>query len=191
MKIFSVVGLSLLLAGIVQGAQDHSAPTVNSAAAPVPSSKIDPAKEADLRHLLEVTGTASIVQQMIANMEKSIKPLMAQSLPPGEYRDKLIDLFFQRFNSKLDAKRLLDLAAVRYDEDFSDDEIKGLITFYETPLGQKVVTLLPKLTSQLQQDGQNLGQQLGREAMMEVLSEHLELAQALQAASQKVSAGSQ
>lgn len=128
---------------------------------------------------------------MIANMEKSIKPLMAQSLPPGEYRDKLVDLFFQRFNSKLDAKRLLDLAAARYDEDFSDEEIKGLISFYETPLGQKVVTLLPKLTAQLQQDGQNLGQQLGREAMMEVLSEHPELAQALQAASHKTSADSQ
>jgi hypothetical protein len=124
---------------------------------------------------------------MISTTEQNLKPVMANSLPPGEYRDKLIELFFQKFNSKFDTTRLLDLAVARYDENFSDEEIKGLITFYETPLGKKVVAVQPTLAGLLQQDGQRLGQQLGRDSMIEVLSEHPDLAQALHAASQKTS----
>lgn len=76
------------------------------------------------------------------------------------------------------------MAVVRYDEQFSDEDIKGLISFYGTPLGQKAVSVLPKLTIELQQDGQVLGQQVGRESMIEVLAEHPELAKALQNAGQ-------
>ena len=82
---------------------------------------------------------------------------------------------------------MLDLAVSRYDEHYSDEEIKDLIKFYESPLGQKVVTVLPKLTAELQQDGGNLGRQVGRESMIEVLSEHRDLAQAIREASRTTS----
>ena len=187
MKGFAAVALSVLLGASIQGAQDHHAPALDSAAATAVQSKIDPAKEADIRHLLEVAGTAAVIQQVMKSMEQSLKPTMASSLPPGDYRGRLIDLFFERFRSKFDANRLVDLAVARYDENFSDEEIKGLIKFYETPFGQKVVSLLPKLTVELQQDGQKLGQQVGRDSMVEVLSEHPDIAQALQDASHRTS----
>jgi len=185
MKIFTVLALSFLTSAAIQGAQNPAKPPAISAATPAARSKIDPAKEADIRHLLDVAGTAAVIQQLTRSTEQSIKPMVTNALPPGEYRDKLVDLFFERFHSKLDTKNLLDLAVARYDENFSDEEIKGLIIFYQTPLGQKVVTTLPKLTAELQQDGQSLGQQAGRDAMLEVLSGHPDIAQALQAASHK------
>jgi len=119
------------------------------------------------------------------NMQQSLKPVLTNSLPPGEYRERLTDLFFEKFRSKFDTKRLLDLAVVRYDENFSDQEIKGLLEFYQTPLGRKVVTVLPKLSGELQQDGRQMGQQLGRESMVEVLSEHPDIAQELREASRR------
>lgn len=148
-------------------------------------SKIDPAKEADIRKLLDLTGAAGLVRQVMANMEHSIKPLMTGALPPGDYRDQLVQLFFEKFQSKMNTDSLLNLAVARYDENFSDDEIKQLISFYQTPLGEKVVTVLPKLTQEMQQDGMQMGQQLGRESMLEVLQEHPELARALQEAAQR------
>jgi len=190
MKILIAAALSFLVAAPAW-AQARTGQPAESTSAPAVQPKIDPVKEADIRHLLDVTGTAALVQQVISGMEQNIKPLMASSLPAGEYRDPLIELFFQRFNSKLDSKRLMDLAVARYDQNFSDEEVKGLIAFYETPLGQKVATVLPKLSAQLQQDGQKLGQQLGRESMIEVLSEHPDLKQGLEAASRKTSADSQ
>lgn len=185
MKVFFVaVALFLLVTGSVR-AQDRATPQSDLAPAPAVRSAIDPAKEADIRHLLDVTRTAAVMQRVMGNMEQSIRPLMTNTLPPGEYRDRLIDLFFRKFQSKLDMNRLLDLAVVRYNENFSDEEIKELTKFYETPLGQKVTATLPKITGDLQQDGQALGKQLGRDSMLEVLAEHPDLAQALQAASQQ------
>jgi hypothetical protein len=120
------------------------------------------------------------MQQVMDNMQKTLKPVLTNSFPPGEYREQLVDLFFEKFRSKLDTKRLVDMAVVRYDEQFSDEDIKGLLSFYGTPLGQKAVSVLPKLTIELQQDGQALGQKMGRDSMVEVLAEHPELAKALQ-----------
>ncbi|NRB08638.1 MAG: DUF2059 domain-containing protein [Richelia sp.] len=32
-----------------------------------------------------------------------------------------------------------------YSKDFTNEEIKGLIAFYETPLGRKTISVMPKL----------------------------------------------
>jgi hypothetical protein len=208
MKRFAYVALTLVFAISAQAAQNGAAPAVDSkaagakSAAPTPTAaqdtaaasatatpeaavaKIDPAKLADIRQLLELTGAAALAKQTMAAMEQNIKPLMTNSLPPGDYREKLVDLFFEKFQTKVDGNSLIDLAVVRYDENFSDAEIKQLITFYQAPLGHKVVTVLPTLSAELQQDGRQMGQRLGRQAMLEVLAEHPELAQALQEAAQ-------
>jgi len=188
MKILAVA-LCLILSTCVKAAQSNAAPAPDSAVSAV-QSKIDPAKEADIRHLMEVVGTAGLVRQLMGSVEQTLKPTLVNALPPGDYREKLADLFFEKFHSKFDIQHLLDLAVARYDENFSDEEIKGLIKFYETPLGQKVITALPKLTAELQQDGQKLGRQMGRDAMIEVLSEHPDIARALQDASHGASPAS-
>jgi hypothetical protein len=131
---------------------------------------------------MDLVGTKLLVVQVMDGMEKSIKPLMASSLPPGEYREKLIDLFFAKFHSKAVPQQLLDMAVPAYDRYYTHEEIKGLIQFYETPLGQKMISVLPKLTGELQDAGRKWGEGLGRDSMLEVLSEHPELATALEAA---------
>jgi uncharacterized protein len=148
-----------------------------------PGGKINPAKAADIQHLLELTGMRSMMAQTVSSMEENLKPAIVDSLPPGDYREKLSDLFFEKFNSMLDVQRLIDMAAAAYDKYLSDDDIKGLIQFYQTPLGQKTLTVLPQLTAELQADGTKLGQEVGQEAMTEVLAEHPDLAKALRDAS--------
>ena len=117
------------------------------------------------------------------SMANTIRPLMTNSLPPGEYRERLVDLFFAKFQSLADAAQLLDSSVVPiYDKHFSDDEIRGLIKFYETPLGQKAVSALPQVSNELREAGKTWGEQVGRQAMLEVLAEHPDLAEALKAA---------
>ena len=123
--------------------------------------------------------------QVMNQLKAGLRPTMTQALPPGEYRAQLVDLFFEKFSSKLSLDALLDLIVPIYDKYLSDDDIKGLIQFYGTPLGQKAISVLPKVMSEAQAQGAILGQKIGRESMAEVLSEHPELASALQAAQQK------
>ena len=109
--------------------------------------------------------------------------MMEKLLPPGDYRDKLIDLFFAKFRSKADLQVLVNLAVRMYDKYLSEEEIKGLIQFYSTPLGQKTLSVLPKLTVEMQSESMKWGEELGRQSMIEVLSEHPELRKALEDAS--------
>lgn len=175
---FLVLGL---MAPAAHAWQQSTAARAASAA----QSKIDPAKEADIRRLLELTGTKAIMVQMMDRMSENIKPLMTNALPPGEYREKLIDLFFAKLQSRMDLQQLLDKAIPIYDQQFSHEEIKGLIKFYETPLGQKAISALPKLTSEMSQAGNQWGQALGQQCMQDVLAEHPDLAQALEVAAKR------
>jgi uncharacterized protein len=154
----------------------------NAQPARLERAKIDPEKEADIRRLMDVTGAKELMKQIMDGMGKSLKPMMVSSLPPGDYRDRLVELFFEKFQSKADTQELIEMAVAGYDRYLSDEEIKGLIAFYQTPLGRKALEVMPKLTVELQSEGVKWGQELGRQSMLEVLAEHPDLAQALAAA---------
>ena len=49
------------------------------------------------------------MEQVFAGMRENMKPTLAKMLPPGEYQDKLIPLFFEKFQTKLKTDELLDL----------------------------------------------------------------------------------
>lgn len=92
-------------------------------------------------------------------------------------------MFFQKFRAKADPQALVDMSIPIYDKYLSEEEIKGLIQFYSTPLGQKTQSVIPKLMIELQSEGMKWGQELGRQSMIEVLAEHPDLRKALQDAS--------
>jgi uncharacterized protein len=161
-------------------AQSAAAPAQATSANSAPS--IDPAKEAAIRNMFEVLGMKKMMQDVIAGMSSSMKPMLMSSLPPGDYREKLADLFFQRFQSKIHVEQLLDIAVPIYDKYFSKEEVEGLTRFYQTPLGKKALSVMPQSLIEMQTASMKLGEKLGAEAMAEVLEEHPELKKALEEA---------
>jgi hypothetical protein len=167
-----------------QAGEADTAPTSSDADSAGPS-KIDPAKEAAIRRLLDLGGGAAAINQSIDGMRQNMKSTIADLLPPGDYREKLIDLFFEKFRSQADTQQLLEQATQIYAKYLSIEEIEGLIQFYSTPLGRKTLTVLPKVTVEMQSESMKWGENLGRQAMSEVLSEHPELAKALEDAQKR------
>jgi uncharacterized protein len=163
--------------------QDPKAAPVSGA--PTSALGIDPTKEADIRKLLEVVGTRQLANQTMQSTLGTMKPLLMNALPPGEYREKLVELFFAKFQSKYGDQQIVDLAVPVYDKYFSDEEIKELTKFYATPLGKKTIVALPKVVADLQSAGAKSGQEAGRQSMEEVLAEHPDLAKAMEEAKQK------
>lgn len=157
-------------------------PVASPSASPGTPAAIDPAKEKDIRRLLEVAGTKDRMVTVMDGMEKSIRPLMEKALPPGDYRDQLVAAFFAKFHSKLDLQQLLDLAMPLYDKNFSHEEIKALIAFYDSPLGRKTVAVSPSMMNEMMEQGQRLGREVGRTSMEEVLAEHPEFQRAIEEA---------
>jgi hypothetical protein len=185
----SCVVLALVLFAKAQGQSQSEKGLTAAPGQTIPSqTKISPAKEADIRKLLELSGGKNLAGQMMDSMSQNIKPLVTNSLPPGDYRERLVDLFFEKFRAKANTQNLVEMAVPLYDKYLTADEIKGLIQFYGTPLGQKAVSVLPKLTAEMQQQGRAWGEQLGRDSMMEVLNEHPDLKSALEEAARRAQA---
>lgn len=169
------------------GQQPRQAGTPASAsrADSIGPSKIDPAKEAAIRQLLDLDGGTAALNKLMDGMESGVKSEMANLLPPGEYRQKLIDFFSEKFRSSANPQQLLDQTTQIYDKYLSLDDVKGLIQFYSTPLGRKTLTVLPQVTLEVQRQSTKWGENLGRQTMHEVLTEHPDLANALVEAQRK------
>jgi hypothetical protein len=148
-------------------------------------SQIDPSKEAGIRRMMSLTHFDLLIEQTMNGMEGTIKTSMTNALPPGDYRDKLVDLFIKKFHSNLRTKELADRAIPVYDKHYSSSDIKELIRFYGTPVGQKLLKELPAVSAELQQAGSAWGEDVGKQTMMEVLAEHPDLAKALEEASKQ------
>ena len=118
--------------------------------------------------------------EVISGLMANMRPTLAQSLPPGEYQGELIDLFFQKFQSKLRVDDLIEVSVPVYDKYFSKEDIIELIAFAQTPLGQKMNSVIPKVIIEIQTAAAGVGEELGRQSMLEVLAEHPELAKALE-----------
>jgi hypothetical protein len=193
-RILAVVVLSLLVSSLAQAQTPSSKPPETSQPAPkqgapetaseAPSGSpaVDPAKAADIRRLLDVVGSKSLMTELMSNLMTNMRPMLTSSLPPGDYRERLIDLFLEKFSARASDEfpKLLEAAIPIYDRYLSDEDIKALIQFYQTPLGQKTISTLPKIFSEMQTQGQKLGEQIGRETMLQVLSEHPELVKAME-----------
>ena len=187
----SVVALATAAYGTTSRPQDAKpSQSTPAAAAATPaqgtatssSASVDPGSEAAIRKMFEVMDTAKMMEQMVSGMSNNMRPVLMSSLPPGEYREKLADLFLQKFQSKLKVQQLMDLTIPIYAKYFSKEEIEGLTRFYQTALGKKSLSVLPQTLTEIQAVAMKLGQNVGRESMSEVLEEHPELKKALEEA---------
>ena len=183
----SLLAVLVLLGGYAAGQSlpqgSASKPKTDSPAVAA-NPKVDPAKEADIRQLIQITGADKLADQMMSGMETNLKPGLITAFPPGEYREKLVTLFFEKFHSKA-SLTLVDLVIPSYDKYFSDAEIRELTAFYQTPVGKKAITVMPQLMNEVMQASQTWGQQLARDSMQEVLQEHPDLKQAMEEAEKK------
>ena len=153
--------------------------------ASTPAAKVDAAKEAAIRKLFEIQGTRAAVEKVIAGMSDNMRPMLAKMLPPGEYQEKLIPLFFNKFQSKLKPDDMLNISVSVYDKYFSKEDIEGLTQFYQTPLGKKVMSVLPQVLIESQTAGMKMGEDIGRQSMLEVLAENPDLEKAMEEASRR------
>jgi uncharacterized protein len=122
-----------------------------------------PAKEADIRKLVEVSGTLKVVTLMTQSaVDQMIESLRASrsDLPAGlldSLKSDVMGIFSERISEK---GGLLDMILPLYNREFTHEEIKGLLAFYQSPLGQKVILSLPIITQESMKVGQKWSEAL-------------------------------
>lgn len=117
-----------------------------SASAATPQTKVEPAKEAAIRQFLELSNTKNNFLDMMHVTSKSVASQMTAILPPGDYRQKLVDIVYAKFEAKMtaDIENLVDAAIPVYDKHFSLEEIEFLVKFSETAAARKNIAVVPQ-----------------------------------------------
>ena len=149
--------------------------SVAHAPATATTPKIDPAKEQDIRNLLELNGTKDLVMQVIDTGLQQMRTNFARTLPQNDRARQFTDAFALKFKTKLNADMFVDRVVPIYDKYFSEEDIKGLLKFYGTPLGQRTIQALPQITRESQAIGSELGKKAAGETMEELKSEYSDI----------------
>jgi hypothetical protein len=139
------------------------APAKTDSAA-VPGEKVDPAKEAAIRHLLEVTDASRMTETVSSGITEHVQTVMSHAISPDRL-PKFMETFNQKFKAAAPSNAITDAVVPLYARSFSMEDIQGLIQFFQSPLGQRMVKTLPDV----EQEAQTVGMQMDQKAAMEVL----------------------
>lgn len=103
-----------------------------------------PASEAQVRQLMEVVG----VGKMLSQMNSQAVSTMQQSMPcvPAD--------FWQNYMDANQTQQFIGRLVPVYQHHFSADELDGMLKFYRSPLGQKVINEMPTTMAEANQAGQ-------------------------------------
>jgi hypothetical protein len=96
-------------------------------------------------------------------------------LPENERSEKFADEFLERYKVRFNAVQLTDNLVALYDKHFSAEEIKGLLQFYGSPLGQRAAAEMPVVMREAQRASQALNQSVTRDVFQELRSEYPDL----------------
>ena len=161
----------------VQASPQGAVPAQNSPASPQSNSSIDPAKEADIRSLMELVGARDLVQDgSNTAIEQSREKLLA-TVPNNDKGQAFVNAFVASYQKKFDANQVTDQLLAIYDKHFTDDEIKGLLQFYGSPLGQKVAAETPKIGRETQAAIRAAGAKAAKDSLAELRQENPEIGQ--------------
>jgi hypothetical protein len=129
------------------------------------SSKADPQKEARIRELMDVTGAKNLGQQLIEAGMEQFRSSVQDSQPNNPRAKQFVDAFVSGFQKHFDVNTLNERVIPIYDKYLTTDDLKGLLDYYRSPLGQRMLKTLPELTRESQAAGFALGQKAAQETM--------------------------
>jgi hypothetical protein len=177
----AVLALLIIYVGTFLVAIQSSSPGSAQAAAPAavqesaslkPGRPIDPQKEADIHALLELIGARDQVQEAVNNSAEQFREKLLVSLPAGEQGQAFVNTWAGAYQRKYDVDQVLGQLTAIYDQHYSEDEIKGLLQFYGSPVGQKVAGETPKITREMQTVSRETGAKAAKEALQVAKSQN-------------------
>ena len=155
--------------GSVQAAPQTPVGKHATAAIPVP---IDPAKDADIRSLLELVGARDQVQESVQLTAEQYREKLLASVANNEKNQAFVNTVISDYEKRFDLDHVTEQLVSIYDKHYSDEEIKGLLQFYGTPLGQKVAAEAPRISREIQEATRGTALKAVKDALQEAKEEN-------------------
>jgi uncharacterized protein len=108
-------------------------------------------KEAKIERLLDVTNGQATMNQVFEQMKAAMAPAIPANATPEqrakaqELQSKILDLM----KSQMSWEKVRPAYAKAYSETFSEEEINGILAFYESPAGRAMQAKMPMFISKV------------------------------------------
>jgi uncharacterized protein len=164
----------------IQGASQNpvSAAQQSSAAQdPAQAKPVDPVKETDIRSLMELIGARDLVQDAVTSSSEQYREKLLATVPNSDKGQAFVTSFIDSYQKKFDVDQLTEQLVTIYDKHYSDDDIKTLLQFYGSPVGQKVAGETPKIAHEIQAASRATGAKAAKEALQALKAQNPEIGQ--------------
>lgn len=154
MRISKVVGCTLVALALAVLLSSFSLPAFAQEAAGAGATETPKtattAKERDIRRFLVITGASQLARQTVRQMVEVYRKTMPE----------VPESFWTEFIAEFDSDDLVEQLVPVYDKNLSHDDIKALITFYESPAGRRYSQALPTIAAESEAVGRAWGEEL-------------------------------
>ncbi len=101
---------------------------------------------------MALTGSGKLGIQVMQNMINTFKTGYPNVDPS----------FWDDFMKEVSPEDLVNMVIPVYDRNFTDEEIDGMLAFYSSPVGQKVLAKLPVVLQESMEAGQSWGAEISK-----------------------------
>jgi hypothetical protein len=133
---------------------------------------IDPAKETDIRSLMELVGARDALQDFAAHGADQLRENLLASVPSNERGQQFVNAFVEDYKAKFNPDDATARLVSIYDQHFTPDEIKGLLQFYGSPLGQKFAAEMPKINGEMQAANRTFSMRVAKDVLQDLRKQY-------------------
>jgi len=117
---------------------------------------LDPALRDDIVRLMDMTGVSARSAQLAGLASDAVLNGMRQTQPsvPPRAIEIVQDVLKSEFERAFNGSEIKDKQIALYAKYFTHEDVKGMLTFYESDLGKKTIAVTPSLTREAALVGQ-------------------------------------
>jgi hypothetical protein len=156
----------------IQGASQNSAQAERQGGAGQAARSIDPVKDADIRSLMELVGARDAMNDFAAHGADQLRENLLASVPTSDRGQQFANAFIAGYKAKFNADDATAQLVTIYDQHFTQDEIKGLLQFYGSPLGQKFAAEMPKINGEMQAANRAFSMRIAKDVMQDLRKQY-------------------
>jgi hypothetical protein len=117
------------------------------------------------------------VQDAVNNSSEQYREKLLATVPNNDKGQAFVISFIESYQKKFDVGQMTEQLVTIYDRHYTDDEIKILLQFYGSPVGQKVAAEMPKIAREIQAASRATGAKAAKEALQALKAQNPEIGQ--------------
>ena len=160
----------------IQGASQNSVQATLHTGPGQSVHSIDPIKETDIRSLMELVGARDAMQDFATHGADQLRENLLASVPSNDRGQQFVNAFTDDYKAKFNADEATAQLVTIYDQHFTQDEIKGLLQFYGSPLGQKFAAEMPKINGEMQASNRAFSTRIAKEVLRDLRKQYPSMA---------------